>query len=167
MENTYTYTARSAEDPSRMVTFTLRDHRLTVDLTTSAEDLRKALRSSQEDVAADETLTWIKTIAGPLHSRGDDSFSLDDIDASVDRDALRIAAWTQSDDEHVQPIIISLDRVDNADAARAFVRELNRRKLSLARRQRLLGVIGQRLYWFLTGFFTATLSLFWLRHKRS
>jgi len=39
MENTYTYTARSIEDPEQVVTFTLQDHRMSVGLGAPLEQI--------------------------------------------------------------------------------------------------------------------------------
>lgn len=54
MEHTFTYTARSVEHPERVVTFTLYDHHVSVDLAAPLEQVARALQERARR-AAEET----------------------------------------------------------------------------------------------------------------
>ena len=170
MPKTYTYTARSVDDPARAVTFTLQDHHLTAEFVLPPEEIEQRIKAAarQTEVEAGqhvETDKWIAAVAEPLRERGDEPFTLEDVDASMAGEDLRVTAWSHTEDRHLQPIVIALEHVDNPQAAAAFAREINHRKLASARRVRLVSAIGGRAFWYLVGFISALALLGWLQKK--
>jgi hypothetical protein len=170
MPKTYTYTARSIDDPARAVTFTLHDHHLTAEFALPSEELEQRLKVVTRQEEADskqqaETDKWLAAVAEPLRERGDEPFVLEDVDASLAGEDLRVTAWSRTQDRHLQPIVIALEHVDNPQAAAAFTHEINRRKLSSARRVRFMQAIGRRTIWFGVGFISAVALIVWLQKK--
>lgn len=168
MAKTHTYTARSTDDPSLIVIFTVSDQSLTIE-PDSPGGIEQVLRSSTTDEESDvnnSPRAWLKTLTllkGPNKPR----LHLVDVDAGVEKDSLRLMAWGRSSDQRWLPIAIVMEHVDNPEAARAFVKELNRRKMSAMQRARFFAWIGARAYWFLAGTFTALVAMISLRYKRS
>jgi hypothetical protein len=168
MAKTYTYTARSADDPARAVTFTLQDHQLKAELVLSSEKVERSLKAAGQEAAArqpDETDKWIAAVAEPLKERDNEPFALGDVDASAEGEELRVTAWNYTHDRRLQPIVIAMERVDNPQAASAFAREINRRKLSATRRARFMRAVGLRLVWYLAGFVSASCLIVWVLNK--
>jgi hypothetical protein len=163
MENTYTYTARSAKNPARLVTFTLHDHRMSVGVGAPLEQVERLLgrEPADEEATGDDHLNlWLKPLAVSLVERGTGPFRLSDVDADTDEDKLRVKAWFRSGGLGVLPLTLINGRVDNPDAAHAFVEELNRRKASVWSPFRFWGVLDYWISWIgaaaaFVGFFAA------------
>jgi len=54
MENTYTYTARNIENPEQVVTFTLQDQHMSVDLGAPLEQMETILQQIDAEEGAEE-----------------------------------------------------------------------------------------------------------------
>jgi hypothetical protein len=174
MENTYTYVARNADDPAQVVTFTLYDHSLSVGPGAPLEHVERAVQSATAETeaeAADEegrefpVRPWLKPTAISLLERGTHPFDVTDVDASVQDDWLHVRAWFRSGGLRLLPITLVRGRVDNPDASRAFVEELERRKASTASLSKLLGVLDYWATWLLAGFLMVVLMQTWRRRK--
>jgi hypothetical protein len=133
MQNTYTYTARSVEDPDHIVTFTLHNGHMTVSVAAPLEQveqlfarLKKA--EPQEDVGAETPSPWLKPLAISLIERGTGSFNIEDVRGWIEDDVLVVKAWVRVGGLRGTPITLFDERVDNLDAAEAFVWELDSRK---------------------------------------
>jgi len=157
MAKTYTYTARSADDPAQVITITLYNHTLSIGPGTPEQIPPKLWSTAPkaEPEAADLSAARLKAVA------------LLDVETSIVKDSLRLVIWSHSNKRHWLPIMIVMEHVDNPDAARAFVKELNRRKMSARRRERLFGFVGTRLTWFIAGTFITSAAMISLRSKRS
>ena len=146
-QNTYTYTARSVENPEYSVTFTLFDHRLSVGTGAPVEQMTRVLEQegAEEEmeeekeveegeaasIAAEvkkQSKLWLKPMAISLVERGTKPFHVDDVDADVEDDWLHIQGWVRAGGLRLAPVTLMKGRVDNPDAASAFVDELNERK---------------------------------------
>ena len=69
MENTYTYTARSVDNPEQVVTFTLQDHQMSVGLGAPLEQIESVLQQ-MDDEGEDagqgtQTGIWLRPLAEP------------------------------------------------------------------------------------------------------
>lgn len=165
MENTYTYTARSVENPEYSVTFTLFDHRMSVGTGAPMEQMAQALeRVGAEEEAAEETAEgeeieaveaekqsklWLKPMAISLVERGTKPFHVDDVDADVEGDWLHVRGWVRAGGLRLAPVTLMKGRVDNPDAAQAFVDEVNERKTEAFGPLALFDYWGA---WFAAGF---------------
>jgi hypothetical protein len=152
MENTYTYTARSARDPARLVTFTLHDHNMSVGVAAPLEQLERIFdreETGEETGNGGRPKLWLKPLAISLVERGTGPFRLSDVDADTDGEKLWIKAWIRTGGLGLLPITLINGRVDNPDAAHTFVEELNRRKASVWGRFRFWGVLDYWISWLL------------------
>jgi hypothetical protein len=169
LENTYTYTARSADDPEQVVTFTIHDHRLSVGVGVPLEHVERALGSEDEGEAESEhrIQPWLKPMAVSLIERGIRPFNVADVDARAEDEWLHVRAWFRVGGLRLAPITLIAGRVDNPEAARAFVQELNERKAPAAGLARFLGLLDYWVTWFLAGSLLVILLESWRRRRDS
>ncbi|MFQ5341761.1 MAG: hypothetical protein ACE5F6_09480 [Anaerolineae bacterium] len=162
MKDTYTYTARSADDPDEVATFTLHDHSLSVEL--GGALLAQVERLFQPDDAEGEKPLppWLKPALSALIPRLLRPFSVADVTVSVKEDGLWIRAWVRAGGLRLAPMTVEWSKVDNPDAAQAFVKELNKRKVSAAHPGRFPGPLDYWGIWVLMGFLVLILPLRWL-----
>ncbi len=129
MENTYTYTARSAENPEQIITFTLRKHYLEIAPGGALEKIEQAIAgATDEETAGPAHHLWLKPAAINLLERGTSPFRVQDVHARVDGDRLSLSAWLRPGGLRLAPVPLMHGRVDNADAAQAFVAEVEKRQ---------------------------------------
>lgn len=165
MEETYTYTARSALDPSEVVTFTLHDHRLSVDPGVALEHVEQALETLGDEEEAEREEgdgyrpTWTKPTAVSLLEKRLSPFHVRDLDASLKGANLRVIAWMRAGGLLLAPVIFTVEQVDNPGAAEAFVKELKHRKQSVEQSGRLPGLMDYWAGWMLVGLFVLALML--------
>ncbi|MFL7871605.1 MAG: hypothetical protein ACK2TV_06860 [Anaerolineales bacterium] len=126
---TYTYTARNASDPDKVVTFTLYDGHLRVNLT-GLLDRVSTVASSEEK--SDEIKRQLKLqtrpallklkegISGPIH--------IGDVKANLEEEQLMVTMWPRVAGLRLAPVRVDMGQIDNEDAAEAFVEELQHRK---------------------------------------
>lgn len=135
MENTYTYTARSADDPQKIVTFTLHDDKMSVGVGAPMEQLEQAVASitADEDEKPEEAQLWLKPLAISLIERGTGPFNVEDVDATIEEGRLNVKGWVRLAGLRGGAITLMEGKVDNPDAAEAFVTELDRRKAEVGK----------------------------------
>jgi hypothetical protein len=180
MENTFTYTARSTMEPERVVTFTLHDHHMSVELGGLMEHVERALRSeeveaaeeaeieeAQEEVEAPEAaernpaLAIAKPAAVSLLQMGTRPFHVRDVAADSDGEAFHVRTWVRAKGLRAAPVRLEWESVDNPSGAHAFVEELRRRKRATSYPGRFPGPMDYWISWFLVGLLA--LVLFWPR----
>lgn len=142
MAETYTYTARSAENPERVVTFTLRDSRMSVGVGAPLEQVERAIElgrgeEKEEEVEegvqvelgeAEKPKLWLRPVAVSLLERGTGPVHIDDVVANLMDDWLRVRAWIRTGGLRLIPITLIDGRIDNPVAAQDFVEEVQERK---------------------------------------
>jgi len=171
MENTYTFTARSAEDSAHVATFTLFDHSLEVDAGPSLAQIGE-LVDFDEDQELPEALLEkagelpVKPAAAWLMGQSLHPFSIADVDAEAEADHFHVQAWVRAGGRRLAPVRFSWDHVDNPDASNAFVEELERRKLSTDVAGRRGGPLDYWLTWVIGGLLIGTLAGFAVRKLR-
>ena len=173
MENTYTYTARNAEDPAQVMTVTLLDHHMSVGLGPPLEQVEAALETEiagdeaqpEESQSAPSNL-WLKPVVVSLVERGVGPFQLADVDAAIRDDWLRVSAWYRAG-LALAPITLVDGRVDNPPAAQAFVHELEARKAELERATGLFRLLDLWLTWILAVAVVLGLWQVWRRRTRA
>jgi hypothetical protein len=163
MEDTYTYIARNADDPARAVTFTLHDHSVSVGLGAPLEHVERALEPEGEV----RPQLWLKPLAVSLLERSTRPFHVTDVDARAVDDWLRVTAWLCAGGLRLAPISLTRGRVDNPEAASAFVEELNRRKESMSGPPAVLGILDYWATWFLVSLLMISLLGIWRRRRLS
>jgi hypothetical protein len=168
-ENTYTYTARSAVNPSKVVTFTLHDHRMSVELGAPLEHLENALGIEQSETEAEQEgriQPWVKPTAVSMMERVARPFNISDVDADADDDRLEVTSWIRAGGLRVAPVIFSMEHVDNPEAANAFVGEVEERKAAARHPGRFRGPLDYWAGWFLVGFLISVLLWIGLRREK-
>jgi hypothetical protein len=156
--NTYTYTARNAEDADKVVTFTLDDERMRVNLTNLMEETDKLVRS---DSKLKELSHQIKTKAKPvllkIRERLFGPVHVSDVNASLNENKFKVRIWPRMAGLRLVPVPINMGQVDNEDAAEAFVDELQYRKETEPAAKKFFGPFDYWFGWagllFLAGFF--------------
>jgi len=145
-QNTYTYTARNVEDPDKVVTFTLFDDRMRINLTGLLEQAQDIVSSDGDSdelkhkakIQAKPVLLKIKErISGPVH--------VSDVKARLEEDEFAVTMWPRVGGLRLAPVKIDMGEVDNEDAAEAFVDELEERKDMETDKRKFLGPLD---YWF-------------------
>jgi hypothetical protein len=190
MENTFTYTARSRRNPERVVTFTLYDHHMAVDLGGMIEHIDRALRREPEKAGQAEgkaggheqegagarqdgrerepsrrnpALAVIKPAAVSALERGTGPFHVRDVAADADGDSFRVRTWIRARGLRAAPVQFTWQSVDNPEGARAFAEELRHRQRAAAYPGRFPGPMDYWLSWLLLG--GLALALFWPRGR--
>jgi hypothetical protein len=166
MENTYTYTARNAEDIREVLTFTLYDHHMSVYLGAPMENIETVLESEtngEERIALRQP--WVKPVAAVLTEWGLRPFNVSDVDADVEDEQLKVRAWIRAGGLRLAPIRFHTDRVDNVEATQAFVKELEQRKASAVRPGRVPTWLDYWTSWLLMVLLIILLPLIWLRKR--
>jgi len=177
MENTYTYTARSTENPERVVTFTLQDHHLSVGLGPPLEQVETVLQqvraggqaeeeAEQEAGQSVQAKPWLKPLAVSLLERGVGPFRIADVSAAAKDDWLRVSAWYRTGGLALAPVTLLDGLVDNPQAAQAFVAELEERKSEVTGPFGLLNVLDYWFTWILAGALALGLFQAWRRKNR-
>lgn len=142
MTRTYTYTARSAENPERVVTFTLRDSRMSVGVGAPLEQVERAIQIGRGEEVPEEAEAeagsevevperpklWLRPVAVSLIERGTRPIHVDDVVAKMTDDWLRVRAWIRTGGLRLIPVTLIDGRVDNPVAAQDFVEEVQERK---------------------------------------
>lgn len=166
---TFTYTARSAVHPERVITFTLHDHSLSLDLGAPLEQIERAIQAQEGEEGQDEESRWLRPIALSMLQRGASPFALDDVEAEVDGGGLSVTAWIRAGGLRLAPLIMTWNQVDNPAGAEAFVRELDRRKQKAPEQSSLGGPFDYWFSWLLGGLigivFLAVGLRSWLKKK--
>lgn len=171
MENTYTYTARSVDNPEQVVTFTLHDHQMSVGLGAPLEQIESVLQQmdSDEEEARQGTESgiWLRPLAISLLERGVGPFQVADVNATAADDWLRVNAWYRAGGLALAPVTLVSGRVDNLQAAQAFVEEIDKRKEEVAGAWSLLNVLDYWFTWILAGALMFGLFQVWRRKGHS
>ncbi len=165
MEDTYTYVARSAHDPTKVATFTAYDGVLTVDVGAPLEQLQRTFQAvgddkleTQDSKSIKAATPWLTPVAVRLVEQGIHPFNVADMDASTDGNDLNVKLWVRTGGLRLVPVTLAWDEVDNPDATQAFVKELDRRKKAAAHPGRFRGVMDYWVSWMAAGF----VLIFWL-----
>jgi hypothetical protein len=169
MENTYTYTARNADNPAQVVMFTLHDHGLSVGMGAPLEHVERAIRASTAETETESEYRvqpWLRPMAISMIERATGPFDVDDVDARSADGWLQVRAWFRSGGLRLTPITLIEGRVDNPDAAQAFIQELEERKTSATGLARFLGLLDYWATWFIAGFLMVVLLESWRRRRR-
>jgi hypothetical protein len=171
LQDTYTYTARSANDPTRVVTFTFSSHHLLVDAGAPLELVERSLQApaiggDEAEPAEEQSAPWLKPLAVSAVERTTRPFHVSDVYAYSDDEDLLVSAWVRAGGLRVAPVAFHMSQVDNVDAAQAFVKELERRKAATTRPGRFAGLLDYWASWLIGGVTMAIALGALLRPKR-
>lgn len=146
MTNTYTYTARSTDDPQRVITFTLREEYLEINLTGMLDSIEEVVSGEEK---GDTIKAQVKTQAKPAALKVMEAFSgpihISDVTGEVEGEKLKLRVWKRMGGLRAAPVLLDFASVDNPEAAKAFIAELNERKRRVEHLGRFFGPLD---YWF-------------------
>ncbi|MBE0408136.1 MAG: hypothetical protein IBX69_00205 [Anaerolineales bacterium] len=148
MTETFTFTARDADNPDEVITFTLKGNFLFVSMTGILEQVDK-VRTSQEK--GEEVLRQVKTHAKPIALKMIEAFSgpvhISDASATMVGEKLVMNVWKRLAGFRLAPLVIIINRVDNPEASESFVAELNERKKDVTHIGKFFGPLDYWLGW--------------------
>jgi hypothetical protein len=158
MEDTYTFVARSTNNPAHMAVFTLHDHSMSVTAGEPLAQLEKALYQPVEgeevDVNSRELRERAPALAKPilvrLLQRIAGPFELADVDVRASDEGLHVVSWYRVGGLRVAPMVLIWDQVDNSDAAQKFAQEIDKRQKDIDESGRFPGPLDYWAGWLLT-----------------
>lgn len=164
MADTYTYIARSAQDPRRAAIFTLHGDRLSIEPATTpgyyqageGEERRGRLRRVRHMMPW-MTPASVSALERLLHN----DFRVSDVMARAKDDNLSVWAWVRPAGLRLAPVTMTWHHVDNPEAARGFADEVERRRQQMGERRGLPGPLD---YWgsWLAGGLVALSTVAWM-----
>jgi len=125
MPFTYTYTARSLENPDRVLTFTIIDDYLKVNLTGLFDQVSNLLdeegqKASIKKFFKTQTSTalfkLVERLSGPVH--------VNDVSPVFEDDKLKLIFWKRVAGLRLAPLTLVMGSIDNPDAAAQFIETL-------------------------------------------
>jgi len=129
MPFTYTYTARNKQKPDKVVTFTIFENYMKVNLTglidqisgiAEQEDRDEAIKSFLSTQSGSALYKTIERLSGPVH--------INDVNPFFEDGSFKLTFWKRIAGLRVAPITISIGDVDNPDAAVQFIDTLLERQ---------------------------------------
>lgn len=145
---TYTYTARSAHNPDKVITMTLVDHQLQVDIPEVLDTIGDIARSEEKLGEAGE---YLKTQAYPTSMKVAEAISgpirLGDVNAKYKDNRLVVTTWKRLGGLRLAPLRLNFPEVDNPEAAEAFVDELHERKTTASHQHKFTGPLDYWIGW--------------------
>lgn len=145
---TYTYTARNADDPDKVVTFTLDDERMRVNLTDLIDETQnviiseskpKELINQAKSKVKPALVNFKEKVSGPVH--------ISDVNARLKEDKFLVRIWPRVAGLRLAPVRFDMGQVDNEDAAEAFVDELEYRKETEPAAKKFFGPFDYWIGW--------------------
>lgn len=143
---TYTYTARNVDNPDKVVTFTLDDERLRVNLTDLLDRVPTVAGSgSKPKELMHQVKTKTKPVVLKFREKMFGSVHISDVNVRLKDDKFLVRMWPRVAGLRLAPVGINMGEVDNEDAAEAFVEELEYRKETETAAKKFVGPLD---YWF-------------------
>lgn len=147
-QTTYTYTARNADNPNRVVTFTIYDGHMRVNLTGLLDQAQTVAGSDEKpDEMKRQVALQVKPaalkiregISGPVH--------ISDVNAKLQEHDLKVTLWPRVGGLRLAPVQFNMGQVDNEEAAAAFVNELDQRKEKASDARKFFGPLDYWIGW--------------------
>ena len=147
-ETTYTYTARNAIDPNKVVTFTLINEHMRVNLTgfldqageiSDAEDKHDEIKRQISTQAKPTAMKLVENVTGPVH--------VNDVNMNLVGDEMKVTLWQRLAGLRLAPIQFNMGQVDNVDSAKAFEEELSSRQETATYGGKFFGPLDYWLGW--------------------
>lgn len=122
MPFTYTYTARNKDNPNRVVTFTIFDDYLKINLTGFFDQVSEVVDDEDRQEAVKDLLTTqadtavykvMERLSGPVH--------IGDVSPSYEDDQFQLIFWKRIAGLRFAPVVIQMGNVDNPEAAGQFI----------------------------------------------
>lgn len=168
-EDTFTFTARSASNPDQLATFTLSDGTVNVALGNAILEQVEGVFDAFHAEETNRFTAWIEPAATGALQRVMQPISLDDFDATLKDDSLRVVGWMRAGGLRLAPIVAVWPAVDNPVGARAFVDEIQNRKKEMGQDSKMPDPFDYWISWILAAVVAVALPIaLWrlLKNKR-
>lgn len=125
MPFTYTFTARNKENPNRVMTFTIFEDYLKVNLTGLVDQVSEVVEDEDRQTAVKDFLTTqtgtalykaVERLSGPVH--------VNDVKPFFEDGQFKLTFWKRAIGLRFAPITLSMGDVDNPEAADQFIDKL-------------------------------------------
>lgn len=166
MKETLTFTARGIDDPRQVTTLTLHDHLLSVGSGPPIEQFDRASIERVGDFRLLRGRLWLRPLALSLLQRESGAFPVSDVLARLDEDYLAVKLWLRAGGLRVVPVTLVDGRIDNPQAATAFVAKLTERQGEADTQFDLLRPFDYWITWILAGLISLATAIFLLRRHR-
>ncbi len=143
-ENSFTYTARSNENPEKTATFTLQNGSVSVQLGNAILEQLEGAADAHDPEEGINMVDWAKPMAAGAVQKMLRPLPVNDFDAAVDGNEFHATAWVRTGGLRLAPLTITWNDVDNPEAAQAFVKELNDRQKTAVSTHKLPSIFD---YW--------------------
>ena len=129
MPFTYTYTARNIDDPDRVLTFTIFENYLKVNLTGWVDQVSSVVEEENSQAAIKDFLSTqsgtalykaVERLSGPVH--------VNDVDPYYEEGQFKLRFWKRVAGLRFAPITLSMGNVDNPESAGQFIDTLMARQ---------------------------------------
>ena len=129
MPFTYTYTARNKDNPDKVMTFTIFEDYLKVNLTGLVEQVTDVVEEEDKGEAVKDIISTqsgttlykaLERISGPVH--------INDVDPTFEDGQLKLMFWKRIAGLRFAPIVLSMGNIDNPEAADQFLATLSERQ---------------------------------------
>lgn len=166
-ETTFTYTARSAFDRSKMAMFTLHNGSVSIALgNTLIEQVGEAYDTTAVEDESSDITTWVKPAATGALQKLLKPVALADFDAEMSNETLQATAWIRAGGLRLAPVMMTWQQVDNPKGAQAFVTELKERKKSIQEQKTLPTLLDYWVSWIAIGLMTIALPLLFIKKRQ-
>jgi hypothetical protein len=146
--HTHTLALRSGLDPAKALTLTLVGDHLHLELIGMEDTLEQIGRAEDRTSEAKEELKsqWhvmslkaVEKLAGAVH--------VSDVSVSLTEQTFYLRLWERLGGLRLFPVWTEFEQIDNREAAAAFVREVEKRRLSVRPQQALPGPLDYWVTW--------------------
>lgn len=129
MPFTYTYTARNKQKPDKVVTFTIVENYMKVNLTglidqisgfAEEEGREEAIKSFLSTQSGSAIYKVVERLSGPVH--------INDVNPFLEDGEFKLTFWKRVAGLRVAPITLSIGDVDNPEGAAQFIETLMERQ---------------------------------------
>jgi hypothetical protein len=166
-ENTFTFTARSGVNPEKAATFTLNNGSVSVELGNAlVEQIGEVYDSFSDEASEQRFSSWIKPAATGTLQTLIEPIPLADFDAEMHGDALQTTAWIRTGGLRLAPVMVTWQDVDNPQGARAFIDEVQDRKVAVNDIDDGPDPFDYWISWFVMGLFVLALPIVLIRQIR-
>lgn len=165
-ENTFTYTARSKENPDRLATYTLHNGSVSVKFGEAMlEQVEEAIAALDED-GGEAVEKWLRPVATGTAQKLLEPIPVSDFNADLRGEALHTTSWIRAGGLRLAPMALTWTAVDNPDGAEAFVHELKRRQENTETTSTMPGPFDYWLAWMALSVLAIGLPLWWWQKRQ-
>lgn len=167
-KDTFTYTARSSDNPEKVATFTLHNGSVSLELGNAlVEQVEQAFDAMLEgESKSNKFRAWMRPAATGSAQGMIKPVPINDFDAHAEDDSLQATAWVRAGGLRLAPVTLNWQHVDNPSGARAFAEEVKQRREAEEQSGRLPGIFDYWITWLVTAVLFIVLPVVFLRMRR-